>query len=662
MKGSNRSAPGPGDSGTVAAVSGSDVREALAEVTAALPGGGEARPGQVAMAEAVAGAIDRGRHLVVQAGTGTGKSLAYLVPAILSGRRTVVATATKALQDQLATKDLPFLAAHLARPFAFSVVKGRSNYLCLQKATEIGAPGEQLALDDDLADDRVRQEVVRILEWAKRSPTGDRAELAFEPSARAWSAVSVGASECPGATRCPMGEPCFAEAARRRADEADVVVVNTHLYGVHLASGGFVLGDHDVVVFDEAHQLEDVAAHTMGVELSAGRFRALARALRAIVSDADSALPVDDAGRRLEEAIVGQRGQRLVDGSPALDGVRTALALATERVNAALATVRAIDPPPGPAAAKKQRAMKAATSLLDDVEAALALDENHVAWVEGPEHAPVLKVATVEVGERLAAAVWSQRTAILTSATVPPGLAARVGLAEGSFDSLDAGSPFDYQGHALLYVAAHLPEPRSPRYEAAMLLELERLIRAAGGRTLALFTSWRMMTTAADALRGTLPWPVLTQADLPKPALLRQFAEDEASCLFATMGFWQGVDVPGPALSLVVLDKLPFPRPDEPLTQARRDRAGPAAFAVVDLPRAATILAQGAGRLIRTATDRGVVAVLDPRLAAKDYRRQLLAPVPPMKRTVTFAHVQAFLRPDASPSDASGLENAGSAQ
>ena len=618
-----------------------EVSDALTRVTAALAGA-EDRPGQITMAEAVANGLRANRHLVVQAGTGTGKSLAYLVPAVLNGAKVVVATATKALQDQLAGKDLPFLADHLGHDFSFSVLKGRSNYLCLQKAAEIGEADEgQLELEE-LDDDRVRKEVVRLLEWAQRSPTGDRAELDFEPAPRAWSAVSVGAQDCPGATRCPMGEPCFAEQARRRADEADVVVVNTHLYGVHLASGGFVLGEHDVVVIDEAHELEDIAANTLGFELGASRFRGLARAMRGVIVDAPETPLLDDAAAKFDTALEPKRGER-VDGE-GMKALADLLALATQRVTQALDRLRSLEVPPGKAAARRERALKNATTLGEDLFAAADLNDDQVAWVEGPAYAPVLKVASVDVGRLLAARLWDERTAVLTSATIPPGLPVRLGMPNDRVDVLDVGSPFDYRNQALLYVAAHLPEPRHPDWEAAMLEELEALIRAAGGRTLALFTSWKNMNAAADALRDALPWKVLTQLDLPKPALLRAFTDDETSCLFATMGFWQGVDIPGPSLSLVVLDKIPFPRPDEPLTQARRERAGPAAFGVVDLPRAATLLAQGAGRLIRSSSDRGVVAVLDPRLAKKDYRRQLLQPVPPMKRTVTRAEVEAFLK------------------
>jgi ATP-dependent DNA helicase DinG len=621
------------------------VADALRRVAAALPAG-EERPGQLQMAQAVAIAMRDREHLVVQAGTGTGKSLAYLVPAILLGEKVVVSTATKALQDQLAGKDLPFLAQHLGMPFEFAVLKGRSNYLCRQRAAEVQGGDGQLDLedvDDDLRAGGIGKQILRLLEWGRTSPTGDRAELEFEPTPRAWANVSVSAMECPGALKCPRGEDCFAEAARKRAEEADVVVVNSHLYGAHLASGGHVLPLHDVVVFDEAHELEDIAATSLGLELGAGRFRALVRTMRAVVDPTDMPAVdhLDDAGTRLEAAIAPWRGKRLPQGLDAeLSAVITG---AAERVAAALSAVRKakqgeID------GARKARALQAGGHLGGDLAMVADLPKTHVAWVEGPPHAPALKVAAVDVGTRLADALWGDVTGVLTSATIPPGLAERVGLPDDHSATIDVGSPFAFREQALLYCPA-MPEPRSPKYEAALHAELRALMLAAGGRTLALFTSWRAMLAAADALAADVPWRILRQDALPKPALVRAFVEDEASCLFATMGFWQGVDVPGASCSVVAIDRIPFPRPDEPLTQARRDRAGDAAFRVVDLPRAATLLAQGAGRLIRTSTDRGVVAVLDSRLASAGYKRELLAALPPMKRTRTLAEVEAFLAP-----------------
>ncbi|MDQ1443538.1 MAG: ATP-dependent helicase DinG [Acidimicrobiaceae bacterium] len=617
---------------------GAEVETALRRVTAALPGGGEARDGQARMADAVAAAIEGGRHLVVQAGTGTGKSLAYLVPAILSGRRIVVATATKALQDQLADKDLPFLQAQLGaeHAFEFAVLKGRSNYLCRQRMREVAGGDDQLELDDDVGP--LGREIARLIEFGADCVSGDRAELSFEPRAKAWSSVSVSAMECPGAAKCPSGAECFAEAARQKAAVADVIVVNTHLYATHLASGGFVLPDHDVVVFDEAHQLEDVAASGLGIELTAGRLRTLARLARPLLGkDPTAADELEGAAALLEAALEPWRGKRL----PADLGehVGAVAALTGERARRLVSAVRTADGDE----ARKARVMQAGGHLVGDLAMVAEISDGDVAWVEGQAHAPALKVAPVDVSAVLAARLWGERTAILTSATIPPNLIARLGLPPDETDQLDVGSPFPYADHGVLYCAAHLPDPRSPAYEAAMHDELEALVQAAGGRTLALFTSWRAMNAAADALRPRLPFDLLTQSDLPKPALLRAFIDDERACLFATMGFWQGVDVPGRSLSLVVLDRLPFPRPDEPLMQARRDKAGAAAFRLIDLPRAATLLAQGAGRLIRSATDRGVVAVLDPRLASKSYRWDLVRALPPMRRTRHRAEVEAFL-------------------
>jgi len=619
----------------------SAVEQALARVVAQLPGGGEARPGQRDMALAVAAAIDARRHLIIQAGTGTGKSLGYLVPALLSGSRVVVATATKALQDQLATKDLPFLQQHLRAPFEFAVLKGRSNYLCRQRAREVLGGGDQLSLDHVDANElgTLGRQVVRLLEWGNQTESGDRSELDFEPSPRAWAQVSVNAMECPGAVRCPSGDACFAERAKERAAQADVIVVNTHLYGTHLASGGFVLPEHDVVIFDEAHELEDVASSSLGLELGGGRFRSLARNARGLLAAGETVLAdeLEAMGDRWEQALEPRRGSRLP--SPLDEELTTLLSVAAERANRLNAAVRtsSLDE------ARKNRAVQAGGHLAGDIAFLADLPKANVAWVEGPSHSPVFKTAPVEVGLLLAEKLWPDVTAILTSATIPPLLAARVGIEPDAVTEHDSGSPFDYEHNALLYCAMSLPDPRTPGYEAAMHAELEALLRAAGGRTLALFTSWKAMTAAAEALSPKVPWRVLTQSDLPKPALIAAFTADETSCLFATMGFWQGVDIPGPALSMVTIDKIPFPRPDEPLLQARRDRAGPAAFRTIDLPRAATMLAQGTGRLIRSADDRGVVAILDPRLAKANYRWDLVRALPPMRRTRNRADVEDFL-------------------
>lgn len=614
---------------------------ALARLAAATPGG-ERRPPQEQMTVAVAAAIDAKRHLLAQAGTGTGKSWAYLVPAILSGKRTVVATATKALQDQLAGKDLPFLTEHLGHPFEFAVLKGRSNYVCRQRLRELSGT-DQLALDG-LAQRASPTELATLAAWADHTTSGDRAELPTEPSAQAWAAVSVSAQECPGARRCPMGETCFAEAARRRAAEADVVVVNLHLLGVDLASDGAVLPDHELVVVDEAHQLEDIVSDTCGFELSAGRFHNLARSVRAILEDPATVDDVETSGTLLS-AVLAPHVDRRLRGTLDAELV-DALTLVRARLDRVASALRAV-PDDGPAdtVARKARATQLTGHLQVDVSAAAEGREGTVAWVEGPAHNPRMRVAPVDVAAVLREGLWGRVTAVLTSATLPPGLAGGLGLAPDDHDEVDVGSPFDYAHHGLLYCAAHLPDPRQPAFDTAVHDELAALITAAGGRTLALFTSYRAMDAAVEALRTRLDTPVLSQRDLPKPALVAAFRDDESASLFATLGFWQGIDVPGRTLSLVTIDRLPFPRPDEPLLQARREQARADAFRVIDLPRAAMMLAQGAGRLIRSADDRGVVAVFDPRLAtAKRYRWDLVKALPPFPRTRDRAEAEAFLR------------------
>jgi ATP-dependent DNA helicase DinG len=635
------------------------IQAALAGATAGLPLQ-EERPAQAAMADSVARAISEQRHLVVQAGTGTGKSLAYLVPALVLGTRVVVSTATKALQDQLAARDLPHLAGTLKAPFIYAVLKGRSNYICRQRVAEVASGDQQMGLDisepagppPDLGP--LGREIRRLVDWAGSADTGDRAELSWEPSPAAWSQLSVGARECPGAARCPSGDICFAEAARARAAQADVIVVNTHLYAAALAAGGEVLPPHDLVVFDEAHELEDIASTALGFEISAGRFQALARTARPLLDDYLAAIAVEEAAGLLGEALGPHLGALLP--RPLDDATLERLTVARERVQRLVGeirrTARTRDGADGGFHARQARVQQAAGHLLTDLDQVLELSETQVAWVEGPEHAPVLEVAPLDVGAALRVALWSREdapTAVMTSATIPPRLGERLGLEPGSYEVLDVGSPFAYDDQALLYCPVHLAEPRHPGYEPAMHDELAALIEAAEGRTLALFTSWRAMTAAADALRPRVRWPVLTQSDLPKPALLAQFSADEQSCLFATMGFWQGVDIPGPALSLVAIDRLPFPRPDDPLLQARRAMLGRDAFGLIDLPRAATMLAQGAGRLIRSRADRGVVAVLDSRLGTARYRWDLINALPPMRRTRWRAEVEAFLAPLRAP-------------
>jgi len=607
--------------------------EALEQATAALPSGGERRDGQVEMARAVAAAIADEGHAVIQAGTGTGKSLAYLVPTVLSDKPAVIATATKALQDQLAGKDLPFLADQLDVPFRFAVLKGRSNYLCLQRLDELEADDRlDLDLEDD-DDDRTSidsETLVELRSFAAESETGDRAELE-SVSDRVWRLVSVGRDECPGAGRCPRGDDCLAEKARRKAAEADVLVVNLHLYALAIMVET-ILPAHDLVVIDEAHQLEDIVAEAAGRQISPARVQAAARNAASVLVETDASQRAEDAAVALHVSLEPLIGDRLLDGPDeqvgrALDDVRGA----AERLLEALRAVP--DSAPAETKAKAIRARQVATGLVDDIDAVRWPTDDEVMWVDGPPSNPGLRSTPIAVGDLLAEQLWDRRTGVLTSATLPANATSQLGLPNTTVD-LDVGSPFDYESNALLYCPTHLPDPRTDGFRSAQHTEIEALMAAAGGRTLALFTSFSAMREAAERLDGRLPWPILMQGDGAKNALLRQFIEDEPTSLFATMSFWQGVDAPGSTCRLVVIDRLPFPRPNDPVLQARRDRAGKAAFREIDLPRAATLLAQGAGRLIRTSTDQGVVAVLDPRLAtSRSYRWDLVKALPPMRRT-----------------------------
>lgn len=645
----------------------------LAGVVAALPAG-TAREGQRHMAEAVARSAATGRHLVVQAGTGTGKSLAYVVPAVTSGERTVVVTATRALQEQLLRRDLPFVAERLGYAFSYASLKGRSNYLCLARHAELaGEPRRLLGSREARLLDMVE-------EWVAETETGDRADLPRAVSDALWEKLSVDSRECPGRARCDLAESCFSEAARDRAAAADLVVVNSALYAQDLVASNAVLGPHGLVVIDEAHALEDACTAAFGVELGAVRFSRLAAAVRGFLTadeqageQRDPSASLADWAERIE-LLLGGAGSERVDLDE--EGWREPLVSMAEMLASLRDVVAGVDAGGPDGALRRARVLQLLDSARADVLAVLAARPGDDAiWVEH-RHRPVLRVAPVDVGPVLAAELFARRTVVLTSATLAVGddfdaFAWRVGLrpdesADGAvadgddagagpdgddrarvrYEALDVGSPFDYRSQAILYCAAHLPDPRAAGFEEAMLDEVEALVRAAGGRTLGLCTSLRAADRMRQRLRERSGVRVLGPDDHPRAKLMDEFARDETSCLVGSMGLWQGLDVPGPSVSLVVIDRIPFARPDDPVAAARRERAVAQrrdAFATFDLPRAAMLLAQGAGRLVRGPGDRGVVAVMDPRLVRSRYGAVLLDSLPPMFRSSSAERVRSAL-------------------
>ncbi len=656
--------------------------------------GGTERTGQVQMASAVAHALDTGEHLAVQAGTGTGKSLAYLVPAIehavRSGRTVVVSTATIALQRQLVDRDLPRLAEALTpllpRAPEFAILKGRRNYLCLHRLAA-GAPEDpDAALFDPFAVSRMGREVTRLHQWAERSPGGDRDELVPGVSEQAWRQVSVSARECLGVSRCPIGMDCYAERARAAAARVDVVVTNHALLAIDAITDVSVLPEHDVVVVDEAHELVDRVTAVATAELFGGAVTAAARRCTKLVDDrdVDELLAAADALTLVLTEVPIGRWEALPAGAGApLAAVRDAAWACRTAIGPARAPQLGTDP-------EAAAARTAALALLDEVHETCVrvltgYDEpdpvrrKDVVWLtEDDRRGRLVRVAPLSVGGLLRAKLFDTATVVLTSATLALGgsfdaLARQWGLppqrastsrtgtpsiatasgkpvphddATANWTSLDVGSPFNHAGAGILYVAAHLPPPGRDGLAASYLDEIEGLVAAAGGRTLGLFSSMRAAKTAAEAMRERLDTPVLCQGDDATGALISAFAADEQTSLFGTLSLWQGVDVPGRSLTLVILDRIPFPRPDDPLLVARQravDSAGGNGFLTVAASHAALLLAQGVGRLLRGMDDRGVVAVLDPRLVTARYGRYLRASLPPFWQSTDPQVVRAAL-------------------
>ena len=623
-----------------------DAAAALDAVIAELPGGGEQREGQAEMAAAVHDAVAGGGTLLCQAGTGVGKSLAYLVPAALAaaaGKRVVIATATLALQDQLVGKDLPLVAAGMARalkrPVRWEVLKGRNNYLCRHRFGDHAQ--QQLDVTGGAASPAElarRRQLAHITEWAPRTRTGDRSELAVAPDERVWSSVSVTSTECIGAERCPQGHNCFAEDARARSARADIVVTNQHLYCIDLFGDGYLFGPHEAVIFDEAHQLEPVVTQVAGLEIAPAGFTRLATEARAVGAAGTAADAVADMSDRFANELGPLRDTRL----GAITGdLASLLEVADGRVAELAAELRS---PSGDDAAELERLRVAriAAESLTALRVALDPPQGTVILVEGRGR---LRLAPLDVGDLLASRLWGRQACVLTSATLGPHFVQRLGVPAADHTYLAVDSPFDYRTNALLYCARHLPAPTDEAYRAAAISELAELVSAVGGRTLALFTSWRALTETADALAARLSdIRVLRQGgELSNAALLEALGDDPATVVCGTMSFWQGVDVAGPALSLLAIDRLPFTRPNEPLAAARREAAGADAFMTVDVPNAADMLAQGVGRLIRTTTDRGVVG--GARLAPRHRR----LPVTPARSAAADASQHRSGRGDRVP-------------
>ena len=652
------------------------VRSALSAAVFAIEG--SPREGQIEMAEAVANALSDRHHLLVQAGTGTGKSLAYLVPALVHGKKVLVATATLALQRQLVERDLPrvkdALEKELKRTISFAVYKGVGNYLCLQK----------MNADDGTADSEVlvdisslEKDARRLREWAaKPGISGDRDD-APEVDRRVWLANSTSGRECVGADECRFGRECFAVNAKARAQTADIVVTNHTLLAIEIVDSHPILPERDAVILDEAHEFMDRTTQAVTEELTSGRVARAANMVRRHMPGklADAFIKAAEGfADAMDE--YGQEYRMRNDEERKLNELPDALAAPVRKIKesaeAVIAKINAdsdiVDPD---SLADRARVKGAVNEIKTTAQKMMRMGESQVLWYE-PTFS-TLYLAPLAVSHVLRENLFTQTPVIATSATLTVGksfdpIARSLGIltsasAEEDSDEedwsidpsnvqmLDVGSPFDFANQGMLYLPKELPEPGRDGPSKEALVELGELIDAAGGRTLALFSSWRGVEMADEHLRrvlAELPIAIITQKRGDSVgALVERFANDPTSILLGTMSLWQGVDVPGPSCTLVAIDRIPFPRPDDPVMSARAaeaDAAGGSGFMQVSLPRAALLLAQGTGRLIRSVDDRGVVAILDSRIVNKRYGSILLNSMPPLWRTSDGKTVKESLK------------------
>jgi ATP-dependent DNA helicase DinG len=626
----------------------------------ALPGY-EERPSQQRLAESVAGVLRDGGLLLAEAGTGTGKTLAYLLPAAELGRRVVISTGTKNLQEQLLAKDIPLLARALGRELSVAVMKGRGNYLCQLRLRSFSAAGSFKHTGEI--------PIFRAVEaWASRTETGDRGEVSDLPDAvNFWREISASSENCIGQS-CPDFDPCWITRMRQRALEADIVVVNHHLLCADLAvkesSYGQVIPAYDTVILDEAHLLEDVATQYFGAQVSSYRVDELCRDVERELKAASLHAPdvmaevgsLRHRGERFFKLLARGRGRPLAPGwmSPEigeesgallarLEGLRTAILALPER------------PEPLNGLAARAQALGAETAFVLGAE-----EDSHVYFVETRGRGVFLKATPIDVAPMLQELLFDQvRAAVLTSATLAVDggfdyLKARLGLEHGAPDELLLQSPFDFEEQAVLYVPKRMPEPRSPAFVERATEEVVELLERTRGRAFVLFTSYANMNAVAERIAGRTPYPVLMQGEAPKAVLLETFRATPGAVLLATASFWQGVDVVGERLSCVIVDKLPFASPGDPVVAARIDRLrnrGGNPFGEYQVPVAVLMLKQGLGRLIRSAADRGVLAVLDSRIVERAYGRRFLGSLPPVRLTHDLEDVERFLDETPEPAD-----------
>lgn len=654
------------------------VRSALDVAVTAI--GGQPRVGQIEMAEAVANALNDRHHLLVQAGTGTGKSLAYLVPALVHGKKVLVATATLALQRQLVERDLPKIKAaldkELKRDISFAIYKGVGNYICLQKLNNSPDDPEAQAI---LEVSTLESDAKRLRAWAQsKGASGDRDD-APDVDARVWHASSVSGRECIGADECPSGSKCFAALAKAKAQTADIVVTNHTLLAIEIVDSHPILPERDAIVLDEAHEFSDRTTGAVTEELTAPRVsRAAVMARKHMPGKVSDSFV--KASEKFSAAVADYALDVKSDPSKAgrLEIVPKELESSMRKIKEAIAGIlqlitadeQIIDPN---TMAERARVKGALNELNQTITKLLKPGGSHVLWFE-PTFS-TLYLAPLSVSDVLRKNLLTKTPVIATSATLTVGksfdsIAKSIGFVVGQSQEdedssledsqdmdpanlkiLDVGSPFDFANQAMLYLPKDLPEPTREGPAKEALVELGELIAAAGGRSLALFSSWRGVEAADEHLRkvlADLALPIITQrrGDAVAP-LVEKFSKDEKSVLLGTISLWQGIDVPGPSCTLVAIDRIPFPRPDEPVLAARAaqaDAAGGSGFMQISLPRAALLLAQGTGRLIRSLDDRGVVAILDSRIVNKRYGSILLNSMPPFWRTHDGQVIKEALR------------------